>query len=240
MNLRFYLTSAGRKAFAKAVGEIIGCDVVYNGVPGFTYSVGEYIVGREGTLICPESASREEIDRLIAALSERGYAAEHIPEADDSKLTIQMPIVDFPEQAYTNLSNIVASKQRLIMKALRTDTLRIDVDDEKLYFPWFTLTGEDGEMDAYLRFVTALCLMAKTQKRVTAKEQDIDNDKFAMRIFLVRLGMKGPEYKQTRKILLRYLSGNSSWKDGSPPTRTAEQPAASADSAPGGNDTKEV
>jgi len=40
----------------------------------------------------------------------------------------------------------------------------------------------------------------------------LENDKFAMRIFLVRLGFVGDEYKTARKILLRNLSGNSSWK----------------------------
>ena len=46
-----------------------------------------------------------------------------------------------------------------------------------------------------------------------------DNDKYAMRQFLVRLGLKGKEYKETRKILMRNLTGNGAWRDGVPPER---------------------
>jgi len=40
-----------------------------------------------------------------------------------------------------------------------------------------------------------------------------------MRLFLVRLGFVGNEYKRARKILLRELSGNCSWKAGHAPER---------------------
>ena len=61
--------------------------------------------------------------------------------------------------------------------------------------------------------------MAKTQKRVTAVEKPIENAKFTMRLFLIRLGFIGDEYKTARKILLRNLTGNSSWKSGHRPER---------------------
>lgn len=54
--------------------------------------------------------------------------------------------------------------------------------------------------------------MARNQKRVTAKERDTDNDKYAFRCFLLRLGFIGPEFKQERKILLRNLTGSSAFK----------------------------
>ena len=62
--------------------------------------------------------------------------------------------------------------------------------------------------------------MAKTQKRVTAKEREIENDKFTMRVFLIRLGFIGEDYKTARKIFLQNLTGNSSWKNGQPPEKT--------------------
>ena len=57
--------------------------------------------------------------------------------------------------------------------------------------------------------------MAKTQKRITAKEKEVDNEKYAFRCFLLRLGFIGDEHKVTRKILLRNLSGSSAFKAGS-------------------------
>ena len=56
--------------------------------------------------------------------------------------------------------------------------------------------------------------MAKNQKRVTAKDKDVDNDKYAFRCFLLRLGFIGAEYKADRKILLKNLTGSSAFKGG--------------------------
>ena len=56
--------------------------------------------------------------------------------------------------------------------------------------------------------------MAKRQKRVVAVVADADNDKYAFRCFLLRLGFIGDEYKIARKVLLRYLTGNSAFRYG--------------------------
>ena len=40
-----------------------------------------------------------------------------------------------------------------------------------------------------------------------------------MRVFLIRLGFIGPEYQAARMLLLRNLTGNSSWLAGPPPER---------------------
>jgi len=144
---------------------------------------------------------------------------------DDNNLVIEIPLSIFTDKAIENLGNIVASKFRLIRKVLSTDSLRIDTDDEKLSFPWFTLTGTDGEADVYMRFICALCDMATRQKRVTAKEYVTGNDKFTMRIFLIRLGFVGKEFKKARKILLRNLTGNSAWKNGRPSERASGTPS---------------
>ena len=78
--------------------------------------------------------------------------------------------------------------------------------------------------------IAALCDMTRNQKRITAKEKVTDNDKYAFRCFLLRLGFIGAEFKDERKILLRDLSGNSAFKSGQ---RRAEalqsEPPASAD-----------
>jgi hypothetical protein len=62
--------------------------------------------------------------------------------------------------------------------------------------------------------------MANEQNWVTAKEREVENEKFTMRLFLIRLGFVGPEHKTARAILLRNLTGNSAWKNGQPPELT--------------------
>ena len=56
--------------------------------------------------------------------------------------------------------------------------------------------------------------MERNQKRINAKEKEVDNEKYAFRCFLLRLGFIGAEYKAERKILLRNLSGSSAFKSG--------------------------
>ena len=124
--------------------------------------------------------------------------------------------------ALDNLKKIVESKATLLKLAIGTECLEIEETEDTLKFPWFTLHGLDGEADAYSRLVTAICNMAKRQKRVTATEKPIENAKFDMRLFLIRLGFIGDEYKTARKILLRNLSGNSSWKSGHKPERDTD------------------
>lgn len=134
-------------------------------------------------------------------------------------LTIEVPDNGFTPEAKENIRKIVASKKTVLEKALETDGLPIVEKDGKITFPWFTLHGIDGEADAYGRLVTAICKMAKEQKRVTATEKSVENEKFTMRLFLIRLGFIGDKYKTSRKILLHNLSGNASWKSGHKPER---------------------
>jgi len=63
---------------------------------------------------------------------------------------------------------------------------------------------------------------AKTLKHVSAKAKDTDNDKFTFRVFLIRLGMIGDEYKDTRKILLENLEGNSAFRSGKKPDKKVD------------------
>ena len=92
--------------------------------------------------------------------------------------------------------------------------LNLEVTDTKVSFPWFIGTPTPDELKAYDTFICKLCEMARNQKHVNAKEKDTDNEKYAFRCFLLRLGFIGDEYKNERKILLRKLTGSSAFKSG--------------------------
>ena len=83
----------------------------------------------------------------------------------------------------------------LIKKALGINSLPINRIDKRLDFPWFSSDSTPEEIQAYMKFITALVDMAKNQKRITAKEKTVDNEKYAFRCFLLRLGFIGAEYK---------------------------------------------
>ena len=88
-----------------------------------------------------------------------------------------------------------------------------EVTDGKVRFPWFHIFGSSEEVTAYTQLITALVEMAKNSKRITAKERTVENEKYAFRCFLLRLGFIGDEYKASRKILLKNLDGNSAFRD---------------------------
>lgn len=148
---------------------------------------------------------------------ENGMQASDIPETGEAGgLSIEMPLEGFAEENITNLEKLIASKAILIRKAIGADALPIERTETTLKFPWFRLSAESDEVTAYSRFISALCAAAKEQKRVTAREKVVDNEKFAFRVFLIRLGFVGDEYKAARKILLSNLNGNSAFKNGRP------------------------
>ena len=116
--------------------------------------------------------------------------------------------------AVTSALSALTAKGGLIQKALGVRSLPIEVTEEKVSFPWFSDMLTPEELSAYEMFICKLCEMAGNQKRITAREKEVDNEKYAFRCFLLRLGFIGAEHKQTRKILLRNLTGSSAFKAG--------------------------
>jgi len=128
-----------------------------------------------------------------------------------------------------NLKKVLEAKGSLIKKAFGIDGLPVEVDGEKISFPWFSEKDSDTA-SACTNFISALCKMSKEQKRITATEKSVDNEKYAFRCFLLRLGFIGAEFKDERKILLRNLSGNGAFKSGKRSTEALqpESPASTA------------
>lgn len=135
------------------------------------------------------------------------------PHSEDLGLCVAMPREYFVGDSLENLQKLITSKASLIKKALGVSELPIEVDDEKVSFPWFSPQGDEALVRAYTHFAYALCEMARNQKRVNATEKEVENEKYAFRCFLLRLGFIGAEYKGERKVLLRNFTGSSAYKN---------------------------
>ena len=216
--LDYNVSGEKRKRLVRAMSEILGEDAAYQGAPSFAYRVDGYTVSRNGLVTCPDTAAHEEVAQLVEALRAQGFVPENIEE-DPPVFTVELPKAGFTPTALDNLQRIVASKAEVFKRAIGTDTLEIVVTEDRIQFPWFTLHGLEGEADVYTKLIAGICDMAKRQKRVVARERPITNYKFTMRVFLIRLGFIGPEYQAARTLLLRNLTGNSSWLAGPPPER---------------------
>lgn len=210
MIIELHLTGEKRKELVNAISEIIGDPAEYQFMPTCAYKIGDfYTVTKEGNLEVSDSADRKEIDMLIGELSDKGY---DVPlDEEENGLTVEMPLEVVDELTLERLRKIVENKGELFKAAFKTDNLEIIVEEDKVCFPWFTVENDD-DADAYCTFISMLCEFAKNQKRINNKPDTSDNPKYTMRCYLLRLGMIGAEYKSTRKVLLRNLSGSSAFR----------------------------
>lgn len=69
-----------------------------------------------------------------------------------------------------------------------------------------------GLIRSYIVLALALNNQALTQKSASSKKPQVDNERFAMRTFLNRIGFIGDEFKNCREHLCCHLSGNSAWR----------------------------
>ncbi|MFA6710730.1 MAG: hypothetical protein WCR83_05345 [Candidatus Methanomethylophilaceae archaeon] len=137
------------------------------------------------------------------------------PQHDESLLKIEVPRAGFTDDKLENLKAIVKAKAHLLSKALGKKPLPLIITEDKVSFPWFSSDATPEENKAYMLLVSRLCILDRKVKRVSMQEsRDVGNDKYAFRCFLLRLGFIGDEYKNTRKILLKNLSGRSAFKEG--------------------------
>lgn len=164
----------------------------------------------------PDGTEKEIVEDLIRQLREHVFRddmeiTEEVPVQQD-KLTIAIPKESLTDTALENLQKIIVNKQTLFQRAFRTDSTEIEITEEKINFSWFPYTTDSDEIVAYTQFISRLCDMARDAKRVSSKPTETDNDKYAFRCFLLRLGFIGKEYTTARKILLRNLTGNSAFR----------------------------
>lgn len=85
--------------------------------------------------------------------------------------------------------------------------------DDKLIFDGFGQAADAEHAQAFTNLAAAMNRMALTQKRVQAKDVDDSNEKYAMRVWLVRIGFGGADHKTDRRILLEHLTGHSAFRN---------------------------
>ena len=162
----------------------------------------------------PESACSDSEERSTAEGS-RSNATE--------TTTISVPRDVFTDLGLDNLKKLLWAKNELICKALDIENTDIEVTDEAVNFPWFgNLTAE--EIRYISQFISGLCEFANTSKRITSKQKRIDNPKFAMRTWAIRLGFGGAEHKDLRKYLMKRLPGDAAWRFGKPDNTLPAEP----------------
>lgn len=75
----------------------------------------------------------------------------------------------------------------------------------------FNATFHPGKIAAYVDLCLAMSAQAITQRSTVLRKTVSENEQFTFRTWLVRLGLNGDEFKQTRDLLLENLEGNKAW-----------------------------
>lgn len=78
-------------------------------------------------------------------------------------------------------------------------------------YRFFNSSLEFNDVKAYIQFALLLTSKALNQDRASSRISDGDNEKWNLRLFLLRLGVIGEEFKYMRRYLLERLIGNSAW-----------------------------
>lgn len=229
MVLHFNVTGESRKAMVKAIETELQIKAKYLGVPSCAYQIGGYRVERDGTLtygdmVDADPSQLEVSSRIIdACVTVTGVSPEEWENIQEEEKTETEPTqgggmgltVTIPLEKVNigNLTSLLEAKGNLIKKALGIENLNFTIDGENISFPWFG-EAEPEEALTYIKFISAVCEMTVKQKRITAKPKENENEKYAFRCFLLRLGFIGDGFKADRKLLLSKLEGSSAFKNG--------------------------
>lgn len=218
MILHFNVSGETRKKMVKAVEAELGLKATYLGAPSFAYQVDIFTISKDGALswndldaTAPEEISKSNRVADACVKAAGTHPTEWDENLEEDELMISITKDGFTEESIDNLFRILESKGRLFSSAFGKQNLSINVKEDRIEFPWFT-TSELEYFSTYSKFIEAICDMAKNQKRITAKPREDENEKYAFRCFLLRLGFIGDEFKEDRKILLKNLDGSSAFK----------------------------
>ncbi len=76
----------------------------------------------------------------------------------------------------------------------------------------FNSTLHAGKVAAYVNLCLAISAQAIAQRSTVMRKTQSDNELFTFRVWLVRLGLNGEEFKHTRDHLLAHLEGDRAWR----------------------------
>ncbi len=236
---------ADRKPLVKAMSTLLQEKPHYCFTPSFAFEFSIGTLDKEAVLHLTPSLNAEAARRFADALSEYGFTcavcedeerseiepaskdqepigseepgAATEPSETEQRYTVYIDKASLSEATLAKLEAVVAGKASLLRKALGAESLGILRTPAGYAFPWFQIESTEEERDAYDELVRKLVAFASGIARATATDKPTDNEKYAFRCWLLRLGFIGAQYKRHRSILMRNLNGHAAFKCGYDP-----------------------
>jgi hypothetical protein len=94
----------------------------------------------------------------------------------------------------------------------RCPGFQIDFDEKTFTFKLHSSKLNPERIKAFQDLCVLIANYGRTLNRASYKQAQDDNPKYALRTWLIRIGMNGPEYKETRKTLLKHLEGSGAFR----------------------------
>jgi len=237
--MKIKTNAENRKTVVKAVSEILGIPSKYLGVPSCNFQVGNCIIDRTGTV---ETGDEKTAEMVLAGFIERGYADAPeteknkvmigFPAEGMTALNLKNFIFLIHSRQYL-INQSVGEKSFSIprglveelegngdvsmealedsLKVYADETRGIGVSSEKITFR-FPYTEDAVKVKAWTDLASAMVRQAKEQKRIDPEERIEENEKYYMRIWLLRIGFGGKDMKESRNALMENLKGHSAFR----------------------------
>ena len=237
--MRIETNAANRKDVVKAVSGILGQPAKYLGVPTCAYQIGDCTIDKKGAV---ETEDETTAELVTAGLTEQGFIGSPEPEADETAVSIPaegmtaegLKNLVFLTHSKQYLINRAFAEEVFRIPAELVEALGgTEIPDAETFLQTFqshaegcrgisfqdgkatfTLpTADDPDMiKAFTHLTAAMVQQAKEQKRISPKETIEENEKYYMRIWLLRLGFGGAEGKEVRDLLMKNLKGHSAFR----------------------------
>ena len=237
--MRIETNAANRKDVVKAVSAILGQPSKYLGVPTCAYEVGNCTIDRSGAV---ETEDEKTAELVTAGLTEQGLIETPSTEIEGTTVSLPVEGMTaeglknliFLTHSKQYLINRAFAEEVFRIPAELVEALgSAEIPDAETFLQTFqshaegcrgigfqdgkitfTLpTADDPDMiKAFTHLTAAMVQQAKEQKRISPKETIEENEKYYMRIWLLRLGFGGKEGKEVRDLLMKKLKGHSAFR----------------------------
>ncbi len=237
--MRIETNAANRKDVVKAVSGILGEPSKYMGVPTCSYQIGNCTIDRSGAV---ETEDEKTAELVRAGLLEQGLIETPHTEVDERTVSLPVEGMtaeglknliylihskqylinrSFAEEVFRIPAELVEALGSAEIPDAETflQTFQnhaggckgIGFFDGKMAFTLPAINDPDM-IKAFTHLTAAMVRQAKEQKRISPKETIEENEKYYMRIWLLRLGFGGAEGKEIRDLLMKKLKGNSAFR----------------------------
>ena len=237
--MRIETNAANRKDVVKAVSGILGQPAKYLGVPTCSYQIGNCTIDRSGAV---ETEDEKTAELVRAGLLEQGLIETPHTEVDETTVSLPvegMTAEGFKNLIFLIHSKQYLINRAFVEEVFRIpaelaeELGRAEVPDAEAFLRIFQSHAGgckgigffDGKMAftlpaindpdmilAFTHLAAAMAQQARGQKRIRPDETIEENEKYYMRIWLLRLGFGGKEGKEVRNLLLKNLKGHSAFR----------------------------